>query len=44
MDPEVLADVTGVIRNTFPDVPKWGMPANRSRGVVVAATTTSPTG
>jgi CubicO group peptidase (beta-lactamase class C family) len=33
--PDVLADVTGVIRNTFPDVPKWGMPANRSRGVVV---------
>jgi CubicO group peptidase (beta-lactamase class C family) len=33
--PEVLADVTGVIRNTFPDKPKWGMPANRSRGVVV---------
>jgi CubicO group peptidase (beta-lactamase class C family) len=33
--PEVLADVTGVIRNTFPDVPKRGMPANRSRGVVI---------
>jgi CubicO group peptidase (beta-lactamase class C family) len=33
--PDVLADGTGVIRNTFPDVPKWGMPANRSRGVVV---------
>ena len=33
--PDVLADVTGTIRNTFPDVPKWGMPANRSRGVVV---------
>ncbi|HUP86619.1 MAG TPA: serine hydrolase domain-containing protein [Acidimicrobiales bacterium] len=32
---DVLVDVTGVIRNTFPDVPKWGMPANRSRGVVV---------
>ena len=32
---DVLADATGVIRNTFPDVPKWGMPANRSRGVVV---------
>ena len=32
---DVLDDVTGVIRNTFPDVPKWGMPANRSRGVVV---------
>lgn len=34
-DPHVLADGTGVIRNTFPDVPKWGMPANRSRGMVV---------
>lgn len=33
--PEVLADVTGAIRNTFPDLPKWGMPANRSRGLVV---------
>jgi CubicO group peptidase (beta-lactamase class C family) len=33
--PDVLADGTSVIRNTFPDVPKWGMPANRSRGVVV---------
>ena len=33
--PAVLADVTGVIRNTFPDVPKRGMPANRSRGVVI---------
>jgi CubicO group peptidase (beta-lactamase class C family) len=33
--PEVLADGTGVIRNTFPDVPKWGMPANRTRGLVV---------
>ena len=33
--PAVLADVTGVIRNTFRDVPKLGMPANRSRGVVI---------
>ena len=33
--PDVLADGTGVVRNTFPDVPKWGMPANRTRGVVV---------
>jgi CubicO group peptidase (beta-lactamase class C family) len=33
--PDVLADGTSVIRNTFPDLPKWGMPANRSRGVVV---------
>ena len=33
--PDVLADVTGVIRNTFPDRPKWGMPANRSRGINV---------
>jgi CubicO group peptidase (beta-lactamase class C family) len=34
-DPDVLADATSVIRNTFPDVPKWGMPANRTRGLVV---------
>ena len=34
-DPAVLADATSVIRNTFADVPKWGMPANRSRGLVV---------
>lgn len=33
--PHVLADVTGVIRNTYPDEPKWAMPANRSRGVVI---------
>lgn len=33
--PQVLTDGTGVIRNTFPDVPKWGMPANRTRGLVV---------
>ena len=32
---DVLADVTGVIRNTFPDIPKRGMPANRSRGIVI---------
>ncbi len=34
-DPAVLHDATSVIRNTFADVPKWGMPANRSRGLVV---------
>ncbi len=33
--PEVLADATGVVRNTFPDLPKWSLPANRSRGLVV---------
>lgn len=34
-DPAVLADGTGVVRNTFPDMGKWRMPANRSRGLVV---------
>lgn len=34
-DPAVLADGTGVVRNTFPDLPKWRLPANRSRGVVI---------
>ena len=34
-DPEVLADGTGVVRNTFPDLPKWHLPANRTRGLVV---------
>ncbi|HVF32969.1 MAG TPA: serine hydrolase domain-containing protein [Acidimicrobiales bacterium] len=34
-DADVLADGTGRIRNTFPDRPKWGMPANRTRGLVV---------
>jgi len=34
-DPSVLADGTGVIRNTFPDLPKWDLPANRTRGLVV---------
>jgi len=33
--PDVLADVTGVVRNTFPDKPKGGLPANRTRGLVV---------
>lgn len=33
--PEVLHDGTAVVRNTFPDRPKWGMPANRTRGLVV---------
>lgn len=32
---EVLVDGTGVVRNTFPDVPKGGLPANRTRGLVV---------
>lgn len=34
-DPAVLADVTGVVRNTFPD-PVLGVPANRTRGLIVA--------
>ena len=34
-DPEVLADGTGHVRNTFPD-PLTGVPANRTRGLVVA--------
>jgi CubicO group peptidase (beta-lactamase class C family) len=34
-DPAVLADVTGVVRNTFPD-PMLGHPINRTRGLVVA--------
>ena len=34
-DPAVLADVTGVVRNTFPD-PMLGHAANRTRGLVVA--------
>jgi CubicO group peptidase (beta-lactamase class C family) len=32
--PEVLADATGTVRNTFPDY--LGTPANRTRGLVVA--------
>ena len=35
-DPDVLADGTSVIRNTFPDVLMGGVPANRTRGLVVA--------
>lgn len=31
----VLDDVTGVVRNTFPDVARWGEPVNRTRGLVV---------
>lgn len=34
-EPGVLADGTGTIRNTFPDVERWGIPANRTRGIVV---------
>jgi CubicO group peptidase (beta-lactamase class C family) len=34
-DAEVLADATGVVRNTFPD-PMLRVPANRTRGLVVA--------
>ena len=34
-DPAILADVTGVVRNTFPD-PLLGHPANRTRGLIVA--------
>jgi CubicO group peptidase (beta-lactamase class C family) len=32
---DVLHDATSVVRNTFPDVTRWGEPANRTRGVVV---------
>jgi CubicO group peptidase (beta-lactamase class C family) len=32
-DPAVLADVTGTVRNTLPDL--WGVPANRTRGGLV---------
>src|SRR5436309_9585824 len=35
-DPEVLADATGRVRNTFPDLLALGAPANRALGVVVA--------
>ena len=35
-DPDVLADGTSVIRNTFPDVLMGGVPANRTRGLVLA--------
>lgn len=34
-DPEVLRDVTSVVRNTFPD-PLMGVPANRTRGLILA--------
>jgi CubicO group peptidase (beta-lactamase class C family) len=35
-DPDVLADATGHVRNTFPDFLALGAPANRALGVVVA--------
>ncbi len=35
-DAHVLADGTGVVRNTFPDPLMGGVPANRTRGLVVA--------
>ncbi len=35
-DPAVLADVTGTVRNTFPD-PMTGQPASRSRGLLIAS-------
>jgi CubicO group peptidase (beta-lactamase class C family) len=35
-DPDVLADATGRVRNTFPDQLALGAPANRALGVVVA--------
>jgi CubicO group peptidase (beta-lactamase class C family) len=34
-DPDVLADATGNVRNTFPD-PQTGVPANRALSIVVA--------
>ncbi len=35
-DPDVLADATGRVRNTFPDLLALGAPANRALGVVIA--------
>jgi len=35
-DPDVVADATGRVRNTFPDQLALGAPANRALGVVVA--------
>jgi CubicO group peptidase (beta-lactamase class C family) len=35
-DPDVLADATSRLRNTFPDLLALGAPANRALGVVVA--------
>jgi CubicO group peptidase (beta-lactamase class C family) len=35
-EPDVLADATGRVRNTFPDLLALGAPANRALGVVVA--------
>jgi CubicO group peptidase (beta-lactamase class C family) len=35
-DPDVLAEATGRVRNTFPDLLALGAPANRALGVVVA--------
>jgi CubicO group peptidase (beta-lactamase class C family) len=35
-DPDVLADGTSVVRNTFPDLLIGGIPASRTRGLVVA--------
>jgi CubicO group peptidase (beta-lactamase class C family) len=34
--PDVLADGTGTVRNTYPDPGQGGIPANRTRGLVVA--------
>ena len=39
--PEVLADVTSTVRNSFPDY--MGVPANRTRGLVVKVTTSART-
>ncbi len=35
-DPALLADATGRVRNTFPDLQAGGVPANRALGVIVA--------
>jgi CubicO group peptidase (beta-lactamase class C family) len=35
-DPDVLADATSRVRNTFPDLLALGAPANRALGVVIA--------
>jgi len=40
-DPGILADATGRVRNTFPDL-QTGLPANRALGVVVAGADGNP--
>ena len=35
---EVLADASSIVRNQFPDLSRWGEPANRTRGLVLRGT------